>query len=565
MQYPLDRQMKRLWLTVITFILTLFLLTFSSVSVSGNSPSQPMVVKPHATTDGNNGNGNNGGDKITICHATGSDTNPYELITILANGANGHSKHEGDIIPAPAEGCPTGAVSVPTPEGTRGPNNGNEKITICHATGNDTNPYELITISVNGLNGHDGHGDLIPAPVTGCPMAIITVTPTAPTVTIPCGDVVNDGSFPVLSTDNCLPDTSIVERPSWNAVSIGSAICPEWLAYHTDVTGDWELFRLDSVPSSFEPNLSRGYGAGVSDISPSRSPDAKWIVFTSNRDGNWEIYLSAVETDHIQRVTYNTTAIDRDPTWSPMGNAIVYESNRDGNWNLYLFDIVSGVETRLTESQDNDMNASWSSDGAKLLFQSDRIGAWQIFELTFATSQIWEISNETGDDLDPQYTPDNAGIVFRSFRSGDNSVIYRMNEDGSHIEPVSDPAGYAKDHAISPQGDYIAYTSNLDGDNDIYVYEVASKLTRKVTDTTEDDYAPTWYCDDTNLAFTSDVTTNADLFSTSALPIDAPPIAVMAGAKQLTTSEANEQYPMLSPAEENASGIEIRPPPVTEP
>jgi Tol biopolymer transport system component len=244
-----------------------------------------------------------------------------------------------------------------------------------------------------------------------------------------------------------------------------------------------------------------------------------------------------------------------------MGNSIVYESNRDGNWNLYQFDIASGVETRLTESQGNDINASWSSDGAKLLFQSDRTDSWQIFELTFATSQIWQISNETGDDLDPQYTHDNAGIIFRSFRGGNNSVIYQMNEDGSYIEPVSDPAGYAKDHGISPQGDYIAYTSNLDGDNDIYVYEVASKLTRQVTDTTENDYAPTWYCGDTNLAFTSDMTTNADLFSTSALPIDASPIAVMGGANQLTTSEANEQYPMLSPAEENASRRETLPSP----
>jgi hypothetical protein len=49
---------------------------------------------------------------------------------------------------------------------------GNEqgKITICHATGSATNPYVLITISVNGLNGHDGHdGDIIPAPEGGCP------------------------------------------------------------------------------------------------------------------------------------------------------------------------------------------------------------------------------------------------------------------------------------------------------------------------------------------------------------------------------------------------------------
>jgi hypothetical protein len=99
--------------------------------------------------------------KITICHATSSETNPYNEITISVNGLNGHGKHAGDIIPAPEGGCP--ASQVPIKDG---------KITICHATGSKTNPYVEITISVNGLNGHGKHADdIIPAPAGGCPNA----------------------------------------------------------------------------------------------------------------------------------------------------------------------------------------------------------------------------------------------------------------------------------------------------------------------------------------------------------------------------------------------------------
>jgi hypothetical protein len=97
--------------------------------------------------------------KISICHATGSETNPYNEITISVNGLNGHSGHPNDIYPVPANGCPTSPLE---------PVNG--KITICHATGSEKNPYNEITISINGLNGHDNHaGDIIPAPVGGCP------------------------------------------------------------------------------------------------------------------------------------------------------------------------------------------------------------------------------------------------------------------------------------------------------------------------------------------------------------------------------------------------------------
>ena len=46
------------------------------------------------------------------------------------------------------------------------------KITICHATGNATAPYTETTLDFNELNGHSDHqDDLIPAPVSGCPVS----------------------------------------------------------------------------------------------------------------------------------------------------------------------------------------------------------------------------------------------------------------------------------------------------------------------------------------------------------------------------------------------------------
>jgi len=97
--------------------------------------------------------------KITICHVTGSETNPYREIRVSVNGLNGHADHEGDLIPAPETGCPASLVNIV-----------NEKITICHATGSEKNPFIEIIISANGLNGHEGHmDDIIPAPAGGCP------------------------------------------------------------------------------------------------------------------------------------------------------------------------------------------------------------------------------------------------------------------------------------------------------------------------------------------------------------------------------------------------------------
>ena len=113
-------------------------------------------------------------DKISICHATGSESNPYVEITISENGLNGHyaqGVHDGDIVPAPAGGCPGG---------DNGDHDGDDhgctdskKVTICHATGSEKNPYVVITIAeqawLNGhKDGHNGKADIYPVPAKGC-------------------------------------------------------------------------------------------------------------------------------------------------------------------------------------------------------------------------------------------------------------------------------------------------------------------------------------------------------------------------------------------------------------
>jgi hypothetical protein len=43
------------------------------------------------------------------------------------------------------------------------------KTTICHRTGSKKKPYQEITVSNNALPAHQQHGDIIPAPPSGCP------------------------------------------------------------------------------------------------------------------------------------------------------------------------------------------------------------------------------------------------------------------------------------------------------------------------------------------------------------------------------------------------------------
>jgi hypothetical protein len=87
--------------------------------MSGNASGECGKGGPYGTGHLEGDEGDNGAPKgkITICHATGSETNPFVEITISVNGLHGHGKHADDIIPAPAAGgCPPAGTTAPTSE-----------------------------------------------------------------------------------------------------------------------------------------------------------------------------------------------------------------------------------------------------------------------------------------------------------------------------------------------------------------------------------------------------------------------------------------------------------------
>jgi hypothetical protein len=70
-------------------------------AVAGLVAVAALGFTPAALAGGDGKKGDDG--KTTICHATGSSTNPYVLITVSDNALPAHKRHQHgeDIIPAP--------------------------------------------------------------------------------------------------------------------------------------------------------------------------------------------------------------------------------------------------------------------------------------------------------------------------------------------------------------------------------------------------------------------------------------------------------------------------------
>jgi len=72
--------------------------------------------------------------------------------------------------------------------------------------------------------------------------------------------------------------------------------------------GDQEIY-FSKADGSFEKRITRNT---ADDVEPSVSPDEKLVVWSSNRDGNWELYLLNWETNELKRLTSNDGS-DREP------------------------------------------------------------------------------------------------------------------------------------------------------------------------------------------------------------------------------------------------------------
>ena len=91
-----------------------------------------------------------------------------------------------------------------------------------------------------------------------------------------------------------------------------------------------------------------------------KSLSSEKIVFSSNRDGNWEIYIMNPDGTRQERLTYDR-AVDCEPVISPTGDRILFTSNRRGTRDLYLMDVdgrnvrpLFGIKvTRLTNDGSN--------------------------------------------------------------------------------------------------------------------------------------------------------------------------------------------------------------------
>lgn len=181
------------------------------------------------------------------------------------------------------------------------------------------------------------------------------------------------------------------------------------------------------------------------------------ILFASDRSGNFDIYRILPDGSGLTRLT-DDPGDESSPSWSPDHDFIVFTSDRSGDADLYKMEAGGGSWTQLTSDPADDVHPVWSPDGSRIAFVSDRDGDWEIFVINADGTELRQVtSNEAWDDF-PAWSPDSARLVYTSRRNG-NYDLYLLNLTTEADEPLT-TSPYADAHpAWAPEGDKIVYVT----------------------------------------------------------------------------------------------------------
>ncbi len=273
------------------------------------------------------------------------------------------------------------------------------------------------------------------------------------------------------------------------------------IVFTSDRDGNRELYSVRNGDG--ETNITN---TAQDEYSPAVSPDGQWVAFLAVEGA--DVVLEAMWVDGTERQRLTPGPGRRSmPRWDTDSSRIAYVQEMDGVSNIYVVGIDGSEPMRLSSIPSVEVG-NWSHDGQSVVFAA-RVGEERGIYVRNPDG-VNEFRLTDAADTSPIWSPDSEMIAFLSRRGG-GVDLFVMNADGSEQRQLTDNDASEYQISWSPSGRQVLFVSEVDGNPEVYAVDLEHKLVRLTTNKIRDD-EPVWSPDGRQIAFVSYGDSDPEIF-----------------------------------------------------
>jgi Tol biopolymer transport system component len=249
--------------------------------------------------------------------------------------------------------------------------------------------------------------------------------------------------------------------------------------------------------------LAPSTGAGTQNVSPSVSPNGRYVAFLSEKDlFSVDLFLANAETGEVLRKLSSANSsphiealryIDSSGTWSPDGEYFAFVVTAGGGNRIIIVETESGdTYQEITFDEIGALNnPAWSPDGRYMAFSGSVGGMVDLYIHDLESGETTQLTDDKHADLQPAWSPDGTTLAFTSDR-GPQTDFERLTyskfrlallDIGTRDVQVLDLFGNVKhmNPQFAPDGRSLYFISDQDGFSDIYSLDLGAGDIRRIT------------------------------------------------------------------------------------
>jgi len=235
------------------------------------------------------------------------------------------------------------------------------------------------------------------------------------------------------------------------------------------------------------------------------------IFFTSDRDGNSEIYV--VDSRGESQINLTETSDDEStPVVSPSRKLIAFRSQSRDQSSVEVMSVDGSARTLINKGFEVHRSQRWSDDSKRIAYVMEQMDGPTIFVATVEEPEPIPLTAIAADEVG-DWSDDGNSVVF-AVRSGKDRGLWVRNPDGVNEVRLTETADYAP--VWSPNSDQIAFLSTRDGNPEIYIMSSDGTDQARITETEADEYDLVWSPNGRQLLFISERDGNPEVYVSGA-------------------------------------------------